>query len=122
MGKKQKHILWEVLLGFAFVGSGTFVVYYLLANIGGFWTAQNIWSMVLIVCWMVVASGYWHQGWIIRKAQSATNVSYVLPVAVFVVQCILFIKGIYYDDYSLVTGAVMVNSAVAFNLYQIFKI
>ncbi len=116
-----KKIHWEIFLGLTFVASGTFLAYTLLSSIPSFWTAQNIWSAVLILCWMIVAGGYWHQGWIIRKAGSATHVSSVLPMAVFVVQCILFVKGVHYEDYSLVTGAVMVNSAVVFNLYQIFR-
>lgn len=118
----MKRIHWEVLLGLVFVVGGTFVAYNLLQNVHGFWTAQNIWSIILILCWMVVASGYWHQGWLVREAKSATHVSYLLPCAVFIVQCILFIKGIYYNDYSLIAGAVMVNSAVVFNLYQIFRV
>lgn len=118
----KNKILWEIFLGLVFVASGTFVAYNLLSHVSEFWTAQNVWSAVLIVCWMIVAMGYWHQGWIVKKAKSATHVSYLLPCAVFIVQCILFIKGIHYNDYSLVTGAVMVNSAVVFNLYQIFTV
>lgn len=116
---KRLHI--EILLGILFVAGGTLTVYNLLAPVGSFWSAQNIWSTLLIICWCVVASGYWHQGFIVREAKSSTHVSLMLSVTVFLVQCILFVKGIYYKDISLIIGAVVVNSGVIFNIYQIIR-
>ena len=86
-----------------------------------FWNAQSIWSALLIVGWVIVALGYYHQGWMVQKSKSSKNVSIVLPVAVFVVQCVLFVKGIYYSDRSLIIGALLVNSGVVFSVYQILK-
>jgi hypothetical protein len=117
----MKRIHWEILFGAGFVLIGTFVAYRLLSGFGSFWTAQTFWSAVLVACWVVVALGYWRQGSIIHKAKSATHVSLALPSAVFLVQCILFVKGIYYQDIALVIGAVLVNSAVVFDIYQIIK-
>ena len=71
--------------------------------------------------WIIVSAGYYHQGWLVRKDHSSAHVSLVLPVAVFFVQCILFVKGIYFDDWSLVAGAVLVNSGVCFSIYNIIK-
>jgi len=76
---------------------------------------------MLALGWVIVSLGYYHQGWLVHKSKSAEHVSIVLPVAVFMVQCILFVKGIYYKDWSLILGAVMVNSGVVFSLYQIIK-
>ena len=112
---------WEIIFGCIFVLAGTYVAYTALSQVPNFWSEQNLWSGGLLICWFVVALGYWNQGSIIHKAKSATHVSMVLPFAVFVVQCILFVKGIYYHDMSLVAGALLVNSAVSFDLYQIVR-
>jgi hypothetical protein len=111
----------EVLGAILFVTFATIAMYSQLADVAFFWNEQLAWSIGLIVCWAVVSAGYFHQGLIIRKARSATHVSIILPIAVFIVQCILFVKGIYYKDFSLILGAVMVNCGVTFNLYQIIK-
>lgn len=71
--------------------------------------------------WVIVSLGYFHQGWLVHSGKNAEHVSIVLPVAVFSVQCILFVKGIFYGDWSLIYGAVIVNSGVVFSLYQIIK-
>lgn len=117
----MKRLYWEIFLFALFVLLGTFTIYNLLASEAGFWSAQSFWNATLVVCWIIVASGYWHQGAMIHKAKSATHVSFLLPCAVFVVQCVLFVKGIYYRDFALIVGAMLVNSAVAFNLYQIIR-
>ncbi len=116
---KRLHV--EILLGIVFVAGGTLVIYNFLAPVGAFWSAQNLWSTALIVCWSIVAGGYWRQGWVVYKAKSSTHVSLLLSGAVFLVQCILFVKGIFYKDISLVIGAVLVNSGVVFNMYQILR-
>lgn len=117
----MKKIYIEILLTALFVLIGTYIVYGRLENLGVFWSAQMLWSAILMVGWVIVAAGYYHQGWLVHKGHTAIHVSAVLPSAVFVVQCILFIKGIYFDDWSLIFGAIIVNSGVVFSLYQILK-
>lgn len=104
-----------------FVFLATFFVYGQLSEIPAFWASQFFWSVVLSVGWVVVALGYYHQGWLVHKSQSSDHVSLALPVTVFFVQCVLFVKGIYYSDWSLIVGAVLVNSGVLFSIYQIVK-
>lgn len=99
----------------------TAIVVWYLRNAEGFWAAQTIWSAVLAMGWAVVAGGYFHQGWLVRQSADASDVSLVLPLAVFVVQCVLFVKGVYYSDWSLIWGALVVNSGVCFNLYHIVQ-
>lgn len=117
----MKRLHWEIIFSIAFVFIGTIIAYHFLADFYAFWDAQSFWSLILLICWCVVASGYWRQGSIIHKAKSATHVSLALPCAVFIVQCILFVKGIYYHDNALVLGALIVNSAVVFDIYQIMR-
>lgn len=117
----MKKIYIEILFIILFVVFGTIFTYSKLANISFFWNSQLIWSAILIVCWAIVSAGYFHQGWTIHKSQSCANVSLMLPIAVFIVQCILFIKGVYYGDWSLIIGAIIVNLGVTFNLSQIIK-
>lgn len=117
----MKKIVIEVLACALFVLLGTLLAYGGLEGLMNFWSAQNIWSTLLMFGWVIVASGYYHQGWLVHKGHTAAHVSAVLPSAVFVVQCILFIKGVYFDDWSLIFGAIVVNSGVVFSLYQIFK-
>src|SRR3990167_8806369 len=115
---KKIHI--EIVLAAAFVVFPTYFVYRVLAGVGSFWNAQSFWSLALLFCWAIVAYGYYNQGWLVHHDHSAAHVSVVLPVTVFFVQCILFVKGIFYRDYALIAGAVMVNSGVVFSLYQIW--
>lgn len=117
----MKKVYWEILGSAVFVLGGTFLIYGQLKGNTGFWSAQSVWSVILIIGWMVVATGYYHQGWMVHKGHTAINVSAILPSAVFVVQCILFIKGIFFNDWSLIFGALLVNSGVVFSLYQIIK-
>jgi hypothetical protein len=117
----MKKLFLEALFAVIFVVGGTALVYSRLSSVPLFWNEQTSWSLVLIICWMVVAIGYFHQGWIIHTSKSSANVSIALPIAVFIVQCILFVKGIYYHDWSLIGGAIIVNSGVTFNLYHIIK-
>ena len=117
----MKRLHLEIIDGLILVLGGSFLAYHFLRNVHGFWTAQNVWSLLLGVGWLVVAGGYWHQGTIIHHAHSASHVSLLLPCTVFVVQCVLFVKGIYYHDVALVFGALLVNSAVVFDIYQILK-
>lgn len=117
----MKKVYIEVFLVTLFVVGATLTMYNSLAQFNTFWSAQLVWNIALLVCWTVVALGYYNQGFIVRNSQSALNVSYILPIAVFFVQCILFIKGIFYHDWSLLIGAVMVNSGVLFSLFQIIR-
>lgn len=74
-----------------------------------------------MICWTIVALGYYHQGWLLSTGKNPNGVSQILPIAVFFVQCILFVKGIYYHDWSLIYGALIVNSGVAYSLYHLAK-
>lgn len=111
----------EVIGAVAFVLGGTYIVYNNLAGVASFWDAQKFWSLVLCLCWLFVSAGYFHQGAKVRELRRADEVSLALPITVFVVQCILFVKGVYYKDWSLMFGAVVVNTGVSFSLWQIFK-
>lgn len=115
-------IILEILVSIIFVFVSTFFVYGYLAGIKSFWDAQFLWSSALAFCWAIVAAGYYHQGWLVHSQKKADDVSVILPIAVFFVQCILFVKGIYYRDWSLIWGAVIVNSGVIFSLFQILKV
>ena len=117
----MKKVYWEILAALLFVVLGTFTAYKVLVGEQSFWNSQTVWSAVLVGCWLVVSLGYFNQGWKVHHSGSATNVSIILPIAVFCVQCILFVKGIYYNDWSLIVGAVLVNSGVCFSLYQIIR-
>lgn len=109
----------EIILVVSFVVGATLLMYKWLAQNNVFWNSQSFWSVALLLCWTIVALSYYHQGAIIRKAKSSSHVSLLLPAVVFFVQCILFVKGIYYKDYALIVGAVLVNSGVVFEIYQI---
>ncbi len=115
----MKKLFLEIFFSLVFVLGATLLVYGQLVGVENFWNAQNIWSVVLALGWIIVALGYYHQGYIVHKSKSASHVSIVLPIAVFVVQCVLFVKGIYYKDWALIFGALLVNSGVIFSLYQI---
>ncbi len=117
----MRKVFLEIGTSLVFVLLGTFVAYTYLSGTNGFWDAQTVWSTVLVVGWMIVSLGYYRQGWIVHMSKSATHVSLALPIAVFFVQCILFVKGIFYHDWSLVAGALIVNSGVSFSLYHIIK-
>lgn len=117
----MKKLILEVVGSAALVLIPTYFVYKQLAPLPEFWNSQFAWSIALIICWMIVASGYYHQGWLVHKKHHADDVSIILPIAVFFVQCILFVKGIYYQDISLIIGAILVNSGVFFSLYHIAK-
>ena len=121
MENRLRKFIAELIGVVMFVVAGTWIVYFYLADVGSFWDSQRFWSMALMLCWTVVALGYYHQGWLIHRDRSANHVSKILPLTVVLVQCILFVKGIYYHDWSLVIGAVLVNSGVTFNLYQIWQ-
>lgn len=118
----MKKVYWEIVASVVFVLGGTFLVYGQLKNNVAFWDAQTIWSVALIICWMMLAAGYYYEGWMIHHGHSTKNVSAVVPSIVLVVHCILFVKGIFFDDWSLVYGSLIVNSGVVFCLYQIIKV
>lgn len=118
----MKKITLEIILSVVFVFVSTYFVYTRLAGLESFWSTQTLWSTVLAICWVIVALGYYHQGWLIRTKNKADDVSIILPIAVFIVQCILFVKGIYYHDWSLIWGAVVVNSGVVFSFSQIIRV
>ncbi|MCR4328097.1 MAG: hypothetical protein NUV53_01105 [Patescibacteria group bacterium] len=122
MFQEKKKILWEIALSVGIVFIPTYFIYQSLAEVTSFWEAQNLWSIALAVCWIVVAAGYYHQGWLVHTKRKSDDVSLVLPSAVFMVQCILFVKGIYYQDWSLIWGAIVVNSGVVFSLFQIWRV
>jgi len=113
----------EIILSSLTVAVLTFFTYGYLSRFPSFWNAQSVWSVALMVCWTIVAIGYFHQGWLVRvhNQDHAHDVSIILPIAVFIVQCILFVKGIFYGDWSLVLGAVVVNSGVIFSLMNILR-
>lgn len=117
----MKRIVILIMTSFAFVIGGTLIIYSRLSTIDIFWDSQTIWNFLLALCWIVVAFGYFHQGWLVRSGHTVQHVSTILPATVFVVQCILFIKGVYYGDWALMFGAVVVNSGTVFALYHILK-
>ena len=117
----MKKVYWEIIASAVFVLGGTFLLYGQLKNNTAFWDAQTVWSVALVVSWTVVAAGYYRQGWMVHHRHSAANLSLLLPSAVFIVQCLLFIKGVFFHDWSLVIGALIMNSGVVFCLYQIVK-
>lgn len=121
--KKVAYVL-EIFISIAFVFISTFFVYKYLLSFPSFWDAQFAWSSALMACWIIVSIGYFHQGWLVRtnNHSHARDVSIVLPIAVFIVQCILFVKGVFFQDWSLIFGAVVVNSGVVFSLYNIIRV
>jgi len=112
---------FEIVFSLLFVTVATMLIYGKLQQVSVFWKAHMFWSYALMLCWIIVAAGYYHQGWLVRKDHNAAHVSLILPIAVFFVQCILFVKGINFGDWSLVVGAVLVNSGVLFSLYHLMK-
>ena len=118
---RMKKVYWEILASIVLVLGGTYVIYGYLANYADFWNAQTTWSIALIVGYSVVAAGYYRQGWMIHHRHTDANISALLPCAVAIVQCLLFIKGVYFKDWSLIAGALLINSGVVFCLYQIVK-
>lgn len=117
-----KKLYWEILASIIFVLGGTVFFYGQLKNIPDFWNAQLFWSVALVIGWIVVSAGYYHQGWKVHKNRTTGNVSVFLPATVLCVQCVLFIKGIFFHDWSLIFGALIVNTGVVFSLYQILKV
>ena len=80
-----------------------------------------VWSIGLMLCWLIVSLGQINQGIKIRNNKSIENVSLLLPVTVFSAQTFLFIKGMVYSDWSLIAGAIVVNIGAAFNIYCFLK-
>lgn len=117
----MKKIVLEILLCAGLVFIPTFFVYSYLKGFPSFWNAQFVWSVILAAGWVLVATGYYNQGWLVKTDHTSKDVSIILPITVFIVQCVLFVKGIYYHDWSLIWGALVVNSGVVFSLYQIAK-
>ncbi len=115
----MKRVHLETILIALFVVGSTAVMYGLLRSTVVFWNAQIFWNATLLLCWTIVAFGYYRQGWIVHRAKNSSHVSLLLPMVVFLVQCILFVKGVYYKDYAFIVGAVLVNSGVVFDIYQI---
>lgn len=111
----------ELVAATLFVLVGTAITYSQLESLVEFWNAQTFWNFALIVCWGIVAFGYYHQGWVIGIKKNSSGVSIILPISVFIVQCILFVKGVFYKDTSLIIGALMVNSGVTFAIYRIYS-
>lgn len=118
----MKKIYWEISGALLFVFGCTALLYGQIAGFHFFWDAQAVWSVILIIGWILVSIGYYNQGWMVHTKKSAESVSLALPCIVFIVQCVLFVKGIYYHDWSLIFGAVVVNSGVIFSIYQIVRV
>lgn len=118
----MKKIFWEIIFSMILVALSTFLIYGYLAGFRDFWDSQFVWSVILTFGLGVVSFGYFHQGWKVKKSNDASEVSIILPVAVFMVQCVLFVKGVFYGDWSLIAGALMVNSGVVFDIYQILHV
>jgi len=118
----MKKVHWEILISIVFVLGGTFLAYSWLAQSAYFWDAQRMWSVGLIIGWTVFSVEYFRQGWILHHARTSVNISVLLPSTYFVMQCILFVKGVFFNDWSLVVSALIVNSGVVFYLYQIIKL
>ena len=117
----MKKFIIEFFVSVLIILIPTFVVYYFLKGVPSFWEEQFLWSVVLAIGWVIVAAGYYHQGWLVHRTGNSADVSIVLPATVFFVQCVLFVKGIHYNDWSLVWGALVVNSGVVFSSYNILK-
>ncbi|MEX1014023.1 MAG: hypothetical protein WDZ80_02580 [Candidatus Paceibacterota bacterium] len=117
----MKKIFFEIIVAILFVSIGTFFTYNQLQQVDSFWDSQFLWNIGMMICWTVVSIGYFNQGWLVYTRNDAEGVSIILPIAVFFVQCILFVKGVYYEDWALIAGALLVNSGVIFSLYQIAK-
>lgn len=117
----KQRTFFEVLGATLTVLIPTAVIVSYLSGVELFWSAQAVWSVILAVGWAIVAGGYFHQGWLARSSADVSDVSLLLPCAVFVVQCVLFVKGVYYADWSLIWGALVVNSGVLFSIYNIIR-
>ncbi len=117
----MKKVHLEILFAILFVLISTYYIYDWLVGISFFWNAQMVWSVLLAMGWVIVSLGYFRQGWLVHHSGDAREVSVLLPIAAFTAQCVLFVKGIFYHDWSLIAGALMVNSGVVFSLYNIFK-
>lgn len=111
----------EILASVIFVVGGTALLYVWLSETSGFWNAQRLWSIALIAGYAVVAFEYFRYGWLIHHSRTTANISPFLTLSIFAMQCILFVKGIFFGDWSLVAGTLMVNSGVVFTLYQTAK-
>lgn len=118
----MKKVHFEILFSVLFVIVSTVFIYQKLIGFQDFWNSQVFWSTLLSFGWVIVSIGYFHQGWLVHHNRNAKDVSLILPCTVFFVQCILFVKGIYHDDWSLILGAILVNSGVVFSLYNILKV
>ncbi|MEI6659893.1 MAG: hypothetical protein WCK91_00535 [bacterium] len=118
----MKKIYFEVLGALAFVFIATFFVYGWLSGFTRFWSAQFMWNCILVVGWTIIATGYYMQGFKVHKLGNVDQISPFLPESVFVVQCILFVKGIFYHDWALIYGALIVNSGVIFCIYQVLRV
>lgn len=82
----------------------------------------DIWSVGLEICWLAVAYGWYAQGKIVQQKGDYSNVSLKLPFIMFSTQCFLLAKGIYYDDWSLISGCILVNTAIVYALIQVTKV
>lgn len=111
-----------MLISAAVVLGGAYLLYSNLGNNAAFWDAQSMWSVALILGWAVYSIEYFRQGWIIHHARTSDNISILLPSTYVVMQCILFIKGVFFHDWSIIVSALIVNSGVVFYLYQVIKI
>ena len=107
-----------MLISALFVLGGAYLVYINLESNAAFWDAQHIWSIGLIIGWSVYSIEYFRQGWILHHARTSDNISLLLPSTYLVMQCILFVKGVFFNDWSIIASALIVNSGVVFYLYQ----
>ena len=107
-------VYWEILASVIFVLGGTFLAYGQLSDTAAFWNAQSVWSTALIVSWTLIAAAYYYEGWLIHHGRSQANISAVTLSAHLRRAMHSFIKGIFFNDWSLVFGALLVNSGVVF--------
>lgn len=118
----MRKVHWEILVSVVVVLGGTYLVYNGLAHNAYFWDAQRIWGMGLIVGWTVLSIEYFRQGWIIHHARTSANISVLMPSTYFILQCILFYKGVFFNDWTIIISSLIVNSGVVFYLYQVIKL
>lgn len=96
-------------------------MYWWLAEVAGFWGAQDLWSIALLMGYSILSFEYFRHGWMIHHARTSANISPILTLSVFALQCVLFVKGVYFEDWSLIAGALILNCGIVFTLYQTIK-
>ena len=117
----MNRVHWEILASIVFVLGGTAFMWSWLSDMPDFWDEQRLWSFALITGYTIVSFEYFRQGWKIHHARSPANISTTLTTTIMLMQCVLFVKGVYFGDWSLIVGALIYNCGVIFLLYQTIK-